>query len=88
MPATRSGGLENTASRKGLRSMASERSRSLSRWRPCFQVIISMNITAPIISGNQPPSLTLTMLALKNITSMKKKTAVAPMHSASDIPQA
>ena len=41
------GGLMNTASRKLLRSIASSRRRSDISSRPRFQVIISVNISAP-----------------------------------------
>ena len=70
-----------TDSRKLGRSMASLRSRSCISLRPCFQVIISVNISAPIRSGNQPPSSTLTMLAARKAKSTMKKKPVARITS-------
>jgi hypothetical protein len=35
--------------------MASSRRRVAHQRRPCFQVSISVNITMPMTSGNQPP---------------------------------
>ena len=55
----------NTDSRKLFRSIASVRRLSDMSLRPCFQVIISVNMKAPMRSGNQPPSTTLTTLATK-----------------------
>ena len=82
VPVTRTGGLMKTASRKLSRSMASSRRRLLISLRPCFQVIISVNITPPMTSGNQPPSRILVALAAKNSASTTKKKPVAAMHSA------
>ncbi|MNV72905.1 hypothetical protein D3C71_1660250 [compost metagenome] len=83
VPETRVGGLMNTDSRKSLRSIASARSFSLSSRRPSFQVIISANTMPPIMSGNQPPLNSLSMLDAKNARSTTKKQPVAAMHKAS-----
>jgi hypothetical protein len=80
VPGTRSGGLMNTASRKARqvdRLLAQALAISA---RPCFQVIISRNITPPITSGNQPPSSTLTALAAKKVMSTTKKKPVDSRH--------
>ncbi len=57
--------------------MASSRRLFDISFRPCFQVIISVNMKAPMRSGNQPPSITLTMLAAKKVKSTMKKKPVA-----------
>ena len=80
MPSTRSGGLTNTASRKLLRSIESSRRRSLISARPCFHVISKVNITAPMSTGNQPPSNSLSAFAEKNTRSTTKKKPVAATH--------
>ena len=81
VPCTRVGGLTNTASRKLFKSIASSRSRACINRRPCFQVIISVNMTPPIATGNQPPSNTFTTLALKYTKSTMKKNPVAAKHN-------
>jgi hypothetical protein len=63
--------------------MASACSLADSNWRPCFQVIISVKMAPPIISGNQPPWNSLSMLELKKARSTTKKKPVAAMHSTS-----
>jgi hypothetical protein len=68
--------------------MASLRSRSPMSWRPRCQVVISVNIAAPMSSGNQPPSSTFTALAEKNTMSTRKKKPVAATHSGSGSRQA
>jgi hypothetical protein len=81
VPGTRTGGLTKMASRKAGRSMASLRSRSASSMRPRVQVVMSVNIAAPMSSGNQPPSSTFTALAAKKTRSTTKKKPVAARHS-------
>ena len=81
VPSTRVGGLMKMDSRKSLRSIASARSLSLSKRRPCFQVIMSENTMPPIMSGNQPPWNSLSKLDVKNARSTTKKHPVAAMHS-------
>ena len=81
MPGTRSGGWMNSDSMNTGRSIASSRSRSLIRWRPCCQVVIRVNMATPMRMGNQPPSRIFTALAAKNTMSMTKKQPVAATHS-------
>ena len=47
------------------------------------QVIISVKMQPPIISGNQPPSTSLSRLEVKKVTSTMKKQPVAAMQSGS-----
>ena len=81
VPSTRAGGLTNTASKKLVKSMASIRIFSLSSRRPSFQVIMKVNTTPPITSGNQPPANSFMRLDAKNAKSTIKKTPVAAMHN-------
>ena len=81
VPSTRAGGLTHSASRKLGRSMASAMSFWFIRRRPSFQVSIRVKTAPPIISGNQPPSSSLSRFEAQKAKSTTKKKLVAAKHS-------
>ena len=81
VPSTRAGGLTNTACKKPPRSMASSCWRLPNSSLPFAHVTISVNTTAPISKGNQPPSNNLSRLEAKKKKSTTANTPVAAMHS-------
>ncbi len=75
VPATRGGGSWNIERMNTSSGIVSLRTRSLRMVRPRFQVVSTVKMAAPIISGNQPPARTLIRLAEKNATSTVTKMA-------------
>src|SRR4030095_5877328 len=64
---------------KASRGIESVSSRDCSTGRPRFHVDINKKTPKPNASGNQPPSLNLRTLALKNARSMSRKAPKSAM---------
>ena len=83
VPSTRGGGSINNEDRNGFSAIDELRMRSNRISRPRRQVTMTVKTTAPIISGNQPPSMVFTRLAERKAASTARKKAVAAIHSGS-----
>ncbi len=71
VPGTRTGGLVPMLSMKRSSGIVSSASRSSSIARPRFHVVSSVKTTAPIASGNQPPSGIFSALDARNARSIE-----------------
>lgn len=75
MPATRVGGDFSSEAIIGSRELPCSFRRRISWKRSLFQLVITVNITAPRVSGSQPPEKILARLAANSGTSIQSSAA-------------